>query len=109
MRVAAAAIALSVAFTGCSFDPPAMPCALTSVTDSAPVLTSSGVQNEKSSSVSKAQIVSNYGTLALSFEANEGQTDKSVKFMSRGKGYGLFLTGREAVPKTEAYLVSVLN
>jgi len=33
----------------------------------------------------------------LSFEANQGQTDKRVKFLSRGRGYSLFLTPMEAV------------
>jgi hypothetical protein len=33
----------------------------------------------------------------LSFEANEGQTDPAVKFLSRGAGYTVFLTGQEAV------------
>jgi uncharacterized repeat protein (TIGR01451 family) len=38
-----------------------------------------------------------YGKLPLSFEANEGQTDQHVKFLSRGSGYRLFLTANEAV------------
>jgi hypothetical protein len=38
-----------------------------------------------------------YGHLPLSFEANQGQTDGQVKFLSRGKGYNLFLTATEAV------------
>ena len=38
-----------------------------------------------------------YAALPLSFEANRGQTDPSVNFLSRGRGYALFLTGREAV------------
>ena len=38
-----------------------------------------------------------YGKLPLSFEANEGQTDGRVKFISRGVGYTLFLTSDEAV------------
>ncbi len=43
------------------------------------------------------QLVANYGKLPLSFEANQGQTDGQVKFLSRGRGYSLFLTGDEAV------------
>ena len=43
------------------------------------------------------QLVTNYGKLPLGFEANEGQTDSRVKFVARGKGYSLFLTGDEAV------------
>ncbi|HEU4594438.1 MAG TPA: FG-GAP-like repeat-containing protein [Pyrinomonadaceae bacterium] len=38
-----------------------------------------------------------YGRLPLSFEANEGQTDPEVKFLARGDGYKLFLTGNGAV------------
>ena len=39
-----------------------------------------------------------YGVLPLSFEANRGQIDPQVKFLSRGSGYTLFLTrGAEAV------------
>jgi hypothetical protein len=43
------------------------------------------------------QIVANYGKLPLSFEANQGQADPQVKFLSRGQGYSLFLTPTEAV------------
>ena len=35
--------------------------------------------------------------LPVSFEANRGQTDRRVKFLSRGSGYTLFLTPTEAV------------
>jgi hypothetical protein len=38
-----------------------------------------------------------YGGLPIRFEANDGQTDANVKFLSRGAGYGLFLTQSEAV------------
>ncbi len=38
-----------------------------------------------------------YGQIPLHFEANQGQTDSEVKFLSRGKGYTLFLTPTEAV------------
>ncbi|MCC2667927.1 MAG: putative secreted protein, partial [Armatimonadetes bacterium] len=41
----------------------------------------------------------------LTFEANEGQTDGRVRYLSRGSGYGLFLASDEAVlqlaPKSE--------
>ena len=36
-----------------------------------------------------------FARLPLSFEANQGQTDTRVKFLSRGPGYTLFLTGDE--------------
>ena len=42
-----------------------------------------------------------YAQLPLSFEANQGQTDGQVKFLSRGRGYSLFLTGDEAVLKLQ--------
>ena len=44
-----------------------------------------------------ARVSATYGKLPLSFEANQGQTDSQVKFLSRGRGYTLFLTSDEAV------------
>src|SRR2546422_6517107 len=44
-----------------------------------------------------ARLAESYGRLPLSFEVNKGQSDASVKFMSRGHGYSLFLTNEEAV------------
>src|SRR5579859_1599840 len=41
--------------------------------------------------------VSNYQKLPLSFEANQGQTDPSVRYISRGEGFSLFLTDSAAV------------
>ena len=45
----------------------------------------------------QARILDGYGKLPLSFEANHGQADARVKFLSRTGGYTLFLTGDEAV------------
>jgi hypothetical protein len=45
----------------------------------------------------RARVADAYGQLPLSFEANEGQVDRAVKFLSRGQGYDLFLTPTEAV------------
>ena len=45
----------------------------------------------------RARVNESYGKLPLSFEANQGQQDQPVKFLSRGSGYNLFLTNREAV------------
>jgi uncharacterized repeat protein (TIGR01451 family) len=42
-----------------------------------------------------------FGSLPLSFELNRGQTSPEVKFLSRGHGYVLFLTGDEAVLKLQ--------
>lgn len=45
----------------------------------------------------RAKVAASYGKLPLSFEANRGQTDRRVKFLSRNATYTLFLTGSEAV------------
>ena len=54
-----------------------------------------------------ARVSESYGKLPLQFEANRGQTDKDVHFLSRGPGYSLYLTAGEAVlvlakPNTDA-------
>ncbi len=57
--------------------------------------------NKTTSSGNEAQFkmsaTENYGKLPLSFEPNEGQSAEAVQFLSRGKGYTLFLTPGEAV------------
>src|SRR5713226_7988792 len=45
----------------------------------------------------KPALLETYSKLPLSFEANDGQADPQVKFLSRGRGYTLFLTSTEAV------------
>jgi hypothetical protein len=45
----------------------------------------------------QSRTIQGYGKLPLSFERNQGQTDAQAKFLSRAKGYTLFLTGDEAV------------
>jgi hypothetical protein len=55
-------------------------------------ITSASVSAENKSRASTA-----YAKLPLRFEANAGQTDPKVKFISRGSGYNLFLTPSEAV------------
>jgi hypothetical protein len=47
------------------------------------------------------KLVTSYGKLPLSFEANQGQVNGPVQFLSRGVGYMLFLTGDEAVLELE--------
>src|SRR5713101_7449186 len=47
--------------------------------------------------VAKAQVQETYVKLPLYFEANQGQTDRQVKFLSRGAHHTLFLTSDEAV------------
>jgi hypothetical protein len=53
--------------------------------------------SEGSTAPQKLQLASAYGKFPLSFEANQGQTNPRVKFLSRGSGYSLFLTPTEAV------------
>ncbi|MGA2077678.1 MAG: SBBP repeat-containing protein [Terriglobia bacterium] len=45
----------------------------------------------------RPRLNSNYAKLPLSFEANQGQANARVKFLSRGRGLTLFLAGNEAV------------
>src|SRR5437899_7704939 len=45
----------------------------------------------------EARLSESYGKLPLHFEANQGQTHKDVRFLSRGPGYSLYLTAGEAV------------
>ncbi len=45
----------------------------------------------------KARFIELYQKLPLSFEANQGQADGTVKFLSRGPGYTLLLTTTDAV------------
>jgi hypothetical protein len=45
----------------------------------------------------QARVSEAYGKLPLHFEANRGQTHDDVRFLSRGPGYGLYLTAGEAV------------
>ena len=47
--------------------------------------------------VERVRIADGYGKLPLGFEANRGQTDPRVQFVSRGAGYTLFLTSTQAV------------
>ncbi|MGA2743553.1 MAG: choice-of-anchor D domain-containing protein [Candidatus Sulfotelmatobacter sp.] len=46
---------------------------------------------------SQPKMLQGYGKLPLSFEPNLGQSDSSVRFLSHGAGYTLFLTSDEAV------------
>jgi hypothetical protein len=56
----------------------------------------------KSSAVpSQATMAIGYGRLVLSVEANQGQVDPSVNYLTLGRGYKLFLTPNEAVLSCE--------
>ena len=56
-----------------------------------------GTTLEKLSEAAAPRIMDTYGRLPLAFEVNRGQTDLQVKYLSRGRGYGLFLTPGEVV------------
>ena len=58
-------------------------------------LSRNGLAEADETRVAKAR--ESYGKLPLSFERNEGQIDPQVAFVSRGRGYSLFLTPTEAV------------
>jgi hypothetical protein len=47
--------------------------------------------------VQRTSVAGTYNRAPLSFEANNGQADASVKFLTRGVGYELFLTSTQAV------------
>jgi len=51
----------------------------------------------RESSQVRQRVANAYSKLPLSFEANAGQTDPEVRFLSRGSGYALLLTDREAI------------
>ena len=56
-----------------------------------------GTSTTPADAASQARLSAAYGQLPLSFEANHGQTDSQVNFLSRGSGYSLFLTPTKAV------------
>src|SRR6476619_7373941 len=58
-----------------------------------PLATLGEIPAQSSPSISAAQVLS----VPMSFVKNSGQTDKRVDFITRGPGYGLFLTPTQAV------------
>src|SRR5208282_5706965 len=70
-------LCIATLFTGASVDPASSP--------------------QQTRPAQKARVIESYGKLPLSFETNIGQTSSAVKFLSRGRGYTLFLTRDEAV------------
>jgi len=53
--------------------------------------------DRQAASAAKKKIVDVYGSVPLHFEANQGQVDGPVRFLSRGQGYSMFLTPTESV------------
>jgi hypothetical protein len=56
-----------------------------------------GIEPRSDANAGRAAAADEYGRVPLSFEPNRGQSDRRVRFLSRGSGYALFLTQREAV------------
>ena len=54
------------------------------------------IVNTKASGRGKQVALSLLNHLPMSFEENRGQTDAQVKYLARGKDYGLFLATTEA-------------
>src|SRR5687768_4198468 len=61
------------------------------------VQANSGEAAVPNDATARTRIAEGFGKLPLSFEINKGQLDRSVKFLSHGTGYDLFLTSTEAV------------
>ena len=55
------------------------------------------VQAPALSAEQRSRVRANMGTMPLAFEASQGQTDAQVKYLARGNGYTVFLTGNETV------------
>src|SRR5687768_9873906 len=45
----------------------------------------------------RARVLKDFARSPVSFEVNRGQTDPRVRYLTRGKGYTLYLTEQEAV------------
>ncbi len=52
--------------------------------------------DREKSSTKDPRLATSYGSMPIVFEANFGQADGAVKFLSRNRGYTLFLTSTEA-------------
>ncbi len=60
------------------------------------------IASQRPSKAQQARAVAAYGKLPLGFEANQGQTNSRVRFLSRGSGYLLYLTPDAAVLALES-------
>jgi hypothetical protein len=79
---------------------------LVSKSKSTPTAQSSTISNSRANSRSTPKLAQKSLSLPLFFEPNQGQTAPQVKFLARGKGYGLFLTADEAVLQLQHPAVS---
>jgi hypothetical protein len=58
---------------------------------------SSFAQQSSAPTTLQPKVNSTYGHLPLTFQANKGQTDPRVQYMSQGDGYSVFLTSQGMV------------
>jgi len=72
-------------------------CVLAVSSTFGPTAVHAAPQSTQNASDKTAQVAERYGNLPLSFEANQGQAGSQVKFISRGSGYGVYLTSDQAV------------
>src|SRR2546423_1747983 len=89
-RVAASMLALASLFISLT---PRIPAAPTAPAEKKQSKAATAVPSSDST---KMRVQEAYGKLPLSFEPNQGQTDRKVKYLARGSGYTLFLTQTEA-------------
>lgn len=52
-------------------------------------------------------VLEEYGKLPIGFEPNWGQADSSVKFLTRGNGYALFLTANSVSGNADAFVTQL--
>jgi Beta-propeller repeat len=95
LALTVAALIITFAMT-VSVDPSGCSQPVASANES-PKLATADASPNRTPQINQERLLRDYGKLPLSFEINQGQTDRRVKFLSRGSGYSLFLTGSEAV------------
>src|SRR6266404_699768 len=92
-RLAGATLAMAGLFVSLTLVVPARSTAAAKSPSSG--ITSLRTKKPADDAANKMRISKAYGNLPMSFEANRGQTDRRVKFLSRGAGYNIFLTQTE--------------
>ena len=60
-------------------------------------LLAASLPSQARSGSTESNAAAQYAALPIRFETNVGQSDASVKFLARGKGYTMFLTANESV------------
>ena len=73
-----------------------LPCAIAVIAKPRATAPASKTTSTPNEAQLKMTATENYGKLPLSFERNQGQSDEAVEFLSRSKGYTLFLTPTQA-------------